>query len=83
MNCLLALSQTIQDRQITTDVNPHDVIMVHKGFFAKGVVVIIVEPQRLPQEVEAMQMVESFNIGWESVAVLVWDLDHGWAKSCF
>jgi hypothetical protein len=38
-------------------------------------VVLKVEPQSLPQEIQAMQLVQALDISWEAASVSLTDLD--------
>lgn len=51
-----------------------DVVVVHEGTFAFGPVVVDIVVEGLPQEVEAVQVVESFDVGGEAAAVFGVDL---------
>jgi hypothetical protein len=60
------------------DMVPNNGAIVDESTFSFGAVVIDVVVETLPNEVETMQMMETFNIGGEATAVLRVDLDPIW-----
>ncbi len=60
------------------DMVPNNSAVVDESTFSFGAVVIYVVVETLTNEVETMQMVETFNIGGEATAVLWVDLDPIW-----
>jgi hypothetical protein len=65
------------------DMVPNDGAVVDESTFSFGAVVIDVVVEALTNEVETMQMVETFNIGGEATAVLGVDLDPIWFDARF
>jgi hypothetical protein len=60
------------------DMVPNNGAVVDESTFSFGAIVIDVVVKTLTNEVETMQMVETFNIGGEATTVLGVDLDPIW-----
>lgn len=65
------------------DVMLHDVIIVRECALTFFVVVIVIVIQSLSDEVQAMKMMESFDIGWETSAVFLVDFNLIWLEAGF
>jgi len=56
-------------------VHAHDVIVVHEGALAERLVVVVVPLQGLPHQVEAVEVMQAFDVGGVAAAVFGVDLD--------
>ena len=63
------------DVHAVRDVETNNVVFVLECSFAFGFVVVVIEVQSLSEEVQAVEVVQSFDVGGESAAVFGVDLD--------
>lgn len=59
----------------------HDGLAVQEGMMMHVRVVLVIEVQRFSDEVQAVEMVKSLNIRWETAAVFLVDLYLTWQKA--